>query len=353
MEARLFLPLLFKRFANLNTLNLKHFLDHRNLDDLLNQLSNFPLKLTSLKLDECYFPTDGLQALSQNITTLTSLSCYCVYFFENSLTDIVDCFPLLTKLIIYFPLVAYDNQTNFVNTIHRLLSKSPCIQHLELCHITSLNDQHVVDFSLFLGNLVSINLCGGYLTETTFFSLVRNCPLLTEIKMENTCIGKETVGHSGVYPQLNSLYLGTNYWLIDEIIIMFTSIFPNLQLLDLTRCSQISEGICQVLKKCCKLKHLNLAFCSKVKLHGMNFAVPELEVLNLSNTSVDDETLSVISKNCCGLLQLQLDNCKNVTEKGVEHVVENCTQLREINLGDIDVSDENRELLLRRGCRIC
>jgi len=61
----------------------------------------------------------------------------------------------------------------------------------------------------------------------------------------------------------------------------------------------------------------------------MNFVVPKLEVLNLSNTKVDDKTLYVISKNCCGLLKLIVDHCNNVTKKGVEHVKENCSQLRE------------------------
>jgi hypothetical protein len=73
---------------------------------------------------------------------------------------------------------------------------------------------------------------------------------------------------------------------------------------------------------------LNLAQCSRVKLHRMNFVVPNLEVLNLSNTKVDYETLYVISKNCCGLSQLLLRNCEGVTEKAVKHVLGNCTQLR-------------------------
>jgi F-box/leucine-rich repeat protein 2/20 len=68
----------------------------------------------------------------------------------------------------------------------------------------------------------------------------------------------------------------------------------------------------------------------------MNFEFPKLEVLNLSDTEVDDETLYVISKSCCGLLQLLLKNCDYVTAKGVKHVVENCTQLREINLDHCD-----------------
>jgi len=77
---------------------------------------------------------------------------------------------------------------------------------------------------------------------------------------------------------------------------------------------------------------LNLAYCDGVKLLGLNFEVPKLEVLNLSYTSVDDETLYVIPKSCCGLLYLSLSGCNTVTKKGLEHVVENCTQLREINL---------------------
>jgi F-box/leucine-rich repeat protein 2/20 len=69
-----------------------------------------------------------------------------------------------------------------------------------------------------------------------------------------------------------------------------------------------------------------------VDFHGLNFEVSKLEELNLSSTEVDDETLSVISRNCRGLLQLKLNFCDYVTEKGVNHVIEKCTQLRKINL---------------------
>jgi F-box/leucine-rich repeat protein 2/20 len=141
----------------------------------------------------------------------------------------------------------------------------------------------------------------------------------------------DSLGKFGVYPQLKDLYLGYNSWLNDEILIMVTSIFPNLQLLDLNYCHNISEGICQVLRKCCKIRHLNLANCPNVKLHELNFVVPMLEVLDLSDTKVDDETLNLISKNCSGLMQLQLDHCSGVTKKGVECVVKNCRQLESMN----------------------
>jgi len=89
------------------------------------------------------------------------------------------------------------------------------------------------------------------------------------------------------------------------------------------------EGICQVLQRCCKIRHLNLSYCPRAKLRNMNSEVLELEVLNLSHTRVDDEGLRVISKSCCGLLKLLLESCCDVTDKGLKHVVENCKQLRE------------------------
>jgi hypothetical protein len=109
--------------------------------------------------------------------------------------------------------------------------------------------------------------------------------------------------------------------------------FPNLKLLELNNCYNLSEeGIAHVLRKCSNIRHLNLENCIGLKLSEINFEVPELRVLNLSYTRVDDESLYVISKSCRGLLKLVLNNCCDVTEKGVKHVAKNCKKLREISL---------------------
>ncbi|XP_058728774.1 F-box/LRR-repeat protein 3-like [Vicia villosa] len=225
--------------------------------------------------------------------------------------------------------------------IFSLLSKCSCIQHLNLQRTYFLNNQHVAELSLFLGDLISINFSHcNKLTESALFALVRNCPSLIEINMEGTSIGKESVRNSNssmdciVNSQLKSLYLAHCEELRDETIIRFSSIFSNLQLLDLNSCQLISdEGIGQVFSRFCNIRHLNLANCSRVKLLvGMNFELPNLEVLNLSYTTVDDKTLYAITKGCRGLLQFDLENCGNITQKGVKDVLENCTQLREINL---------------------
>jgi F-box/leucine-rich repeat protein 2/20 len=230
--------------------------------------------------------------------------------------------------------------------IFSLLFKCQLIQHLDLQNANLMTDRHVATMSLLLGYLVSINLnkCRK-LTSSALLSLVSNCPSLTDIKMEHTSIGKDIVANNstnyvidfGLTPQLKSLYLAHNSSLQDENLILFATILPNLQLLDLSDCNGISEeGICQVLKRCCKIRHLNLAKCNVARLLGFNFEVSNLEVLNLSDTNLTDETLYVISKNCPGLLQMILEKCSVVTMKGVKHVVKNCTQLREINLRGCD-----------------
>ncbi|XP_045798143.1 transport inhibitor response 1-like protein Os05g0150500 [Trifolium pratense] len=67
-----------------------------------------------------------------------------------------------------------------------LLSKCQHIQHLDLRRTEFLNDQHVVQLSLFMRNLVSINLSEcDMLTKLALFELVRKCPLLSEIKVRS------------------------------------------------------------------------------------------------------------------------------------------------------------------------
>jgi len=266
--------------------------------------------------------------------------------------------------------------------ISYLLSKSQRIQHLDLQNAEFLNDYCVVELSLFLGNLVSINLSYCLkLTDSALFALVRNCSSLTDISMESTKIGSNQNPNSlmdpVVKPQFKYLCLAQTFQLQNEKIIMFAAIFPNLQLLDLSECFYITkEGIGQVLQSCRKIRHLNLTFL-RLKSLGMNFDLPNLEVLNLTKTKVDDEALYVISNICPGLLQLVLQRCDDITKKGVMHVVKNCTQLREINLNSCPnvhakvvcsmvrlrpslrkieappgfrLSDRNRKLLSSHGC---
>ncbi|CAJ2655293.1 unnamed protein product [Trifolium pratense] len=127
-------------------------------------------------------------------------------------------------------------------------------------------------------------------------------------------------------------------WLLNTAdMFLIADCFPNLKLLDLNRCLDLCEvGTNYVLRRCCNIEYLSLAYCMGLKISEINFELPKLKMLNLTYTKVDDEILYVISKGCHGLLKLLLSNCYYITENGVKHVAENCTKLGEINLSSCD-----------------
>jgi F-box/leucine-rich repeat protein 2/20 len=273
--------------------------------------------------------------LNDSLRSLKCLSCIDLSFScisEKLLSSLANKGVNLRRLVLRC-CIGYS----YIGILH-LLSMSRFLQHLDLQDATFLDDHRVAELSKYLFSLVSINLsrCTN-LTESTLFALVENCPFLEEIIIEYTNIGKFGVANfssltDSAHMEMKSLYLTKNPLLNDETIKRFASICPNLQLLDVSNCSCISdEGIVEVLT-CCKIVHLNLSYCHKVNLHGLNFEVPTLEVLNLSRTRIDDKTLYAISKRVSRLLQLNLEGCFLVTAKGVKQVIENCTQLKEINL---------------------
>ncbi|KEH34391.1 F-box/LRR protein, putative [Medicago truncatula] len=267
--------------------------------------------------------------------TLKGLTC--LDFSFSRISDLMLCSLALESLPLN-KLVLHGCLDYTYYGIYYLLSRSRFLQHLDLQFATFLNDQGITDLSVYLADLVSINLSGCHqLTNSAFFALLRNCPLLTEIRMESADIGKSLsvdLDLDFVYNQVKSLYLADNPRLKDEDINMFALMFPNMQLLDVHRCNSISQiGIDTVLKRCPNIRHLNLAFCSQANSFSIKHEASKLEVLNLSHTRIDNTTLYVISKIFPCLLQLDLEHCHLVTEKGVRLVVEKCTYLREINLG--------------------
>jgi hypothetical protein len=145
---------------------------------------------------------------------LTSLDLSALNISDELLSSVAMEGLPLTKLVL-------RNCTGYTyDGIFCLLSKCRSFQHLDLQYTRFLDnqqhltDQRLVQLSSFLGHLISINHnhCRK-LTELALFALARNCPLLTEIKMEYTLIGKESAQNSNhsmdslVCPQLKSLSL--------------------------------------------------------------------------------------------------------------------------------------------------
>ncbi|XP_045831664.1 F-box/LRR-repeat protein 4-like [Trifolium pratense] len=327
------LPSFFQRFPNLISLTITNCHD---VDVLLSEISLFPLKFTSLNISyKPIIPTDGLRAFSQNITTLTSLNCSHMRSINGTdLFLIADCFPLLEELDLGFP-IELENYDSLQIGVKALSSKLLKLRKVNLTYHEYINDQLLVHLFSNWKLLEEAVIFGcDLITKSGITAAIRERPTLRSLSFTSDFA-------VDVAALVKSLCLADNFELRDESVEIFVSLFPNLQFLNLRNCRKISENIIyQVLKRCCKIRHLDLSGCS-LKLLGLNFEVPNLEVLNLSLRKVDDETLYVISKSCRGLLKLVMLYCHGITEKGVKHVVENCTQLREIELKSSSNVDAN------------
>ncbi|XP_058762992.1 uncharacterized protein LOC131636405 [Vicia villosa] len=312
-----FLPRFLHRFSNLNSLDL-WFGSHDFDTDIVLSLRDRPtlksLFISGIDLNDAKYVT------SHYIDSFVSLKCLnCLKFGYSQIPDDLlysiarEGFPL--KSFVLEMCIGYSYQG-----IYALLSKCHGIQHLGLQEVDFLNNHHIFQLSLLLPDLVSINLSrSSKLTELALFALIKNCHSLNEITMKDIYIGKESVKNYDtlkdfdVNPRLKFLHLLDNAFINEEIVILFASIFPNLEFLDLSYFHGISKkDICQVLSRCCKIRHLNLSNTNEVRGLKMNFVVHQLEVLDLTDTNVDDKALYEISKCCCGLLQLILISCKYV-----------------------------------------
>ncbi|CAK8539146.1 unnamed protein product [Lathyrus sativus] len=257
------LPRVFHRFPNLNSLHLCFGLRHLDstialaLRDrtTLKSLSISNIELKDANCDTSHYIDSFVSLKGLNILKF----CYS-HISDDLLYSIArEALPLKTFVLNNCSGYSYDG-------IYSLLSKCQGIQHLDLRQAGIQHLEHQADFlknhhialiSLFLGGLVSIKLSYCFnLTKSALFALVRNCHSLAEITMERSGIGRQRVESSNslkdfeVYPQLKFLCLAHNSFIKNNDIILFASIFPNLQYLDLSHCYSITEkSICQILKK--------------------------------------------------------------------------------------------------------
>ncbi|MED6171603.1 hypothetical protein PIB30_042202 [Stylosanthes scabra] len=220
-----------------------------------------------------------------------------------------------------------------------LLRKCNNLQSLDLQSTEFLNDACVIELSLLLGNLNVVNLSeNANLTDLSLFAIMRNCPLITVIRMESANVGKQKVEEDClvVNSHVKFLNLARNWCLNDESVKMIASVCPNLEMIDLNHCRRVSKGAVEVLWRCCcKIQCMDLALlgCELSQFQfRVNFEVPTLFVLNLSWLSISNEELSLISKSCYNLKELKLDYCDKITASGVKQLVKNCKQLRRVSL---------------------
>ncbi|MED6171601.1 hypothetical protein PIB30_042200 [Stylosanthes scabra] len=272
------------------------------------------------------------------IDSLVSLKCLtCLDLSHSTISDDALC-ALADGVLPLRELSLGDCSGYQYSGISCLLRMCNNLQHLDLQDTEFLNDECVIELSLLLANLNVVKLGGNKnLTDLSLFAIMHNCPLITEIRMERTSVGKQKVEEDclAVNSHVKFLYLACNSCLNDESVKMIASVCPNLEMMDLSCCKRVSKSAVEVLWRCCKIQRMDLA-CLGHQLSQfqfqVNFEVPTLFMLNLSRLSISNDELSLISKSCYKLKELKLDYCDKITTSGVKQVVKNCKQLRMISL---------------------
>lgn len=216
-----------------------------------------------------------------------------------------------------------------------LLAASPSLQHLDpgVCWLT---DEFMVEISQYLSALTYIYLGNNsQLTNVTFSTLTKRCPLLQTILMKFTSVGSCEDFFLGSHKNfgVTILSLASNKLINDSTLISFCSICPNLECIYLDGCPLLTDaGISEIVRICSKLGFLDVSTLNVSNFLGANDEVSNLKlnIINASKTKICDASMKSIGMRCPDLEELTIGGCQQVTRDGVEEVVRNCKNIKTI-----------------------
>ncbi|KAG5545173.1 hypothetical protein RHGRI_017601 [Rhododendron griersonianum] len=143
--------------------------------------------------------------------------------------------------------------------ISLFLNKYRSLERLCLAGTDFLTDENISDLSQCLPALVLIDLdlCNN-LTESTLFTLAKNCTFLEDISMDGADVGGgggDRASDNAKNPRIKSLNLVKNRNLTDECLAKLASVCPSLEVLDVSSCKGITDnGIADFLKRGSKIR---------------------------------------------------------------------------------------------------
>ncbi|KAH7861241.1 hypothetical protein Vadar_023657 [Vaccinium darrowii] len=339
-------------------------------DKSLLALSTNCVHLAGIAVLDCSLVTpDGINFVMRNSTELSSMSTNGMDFGQlgdysvccaKSISTLVihdtevpdEYLHLLAKAGIPLERFTLDHCFSFtLSGISLLFNKYRSLEFLSLTEIDFLTDGKMSDLSHCLSALVTVKVdfCKN-LTESTFFTLAKNCPLVQDISMEGTNVGGGRDGATNIVENLRIKFLNLeeNSNLSDACLAKLATVCPSLEVLNVSSCKGITEnGIAYFLKSGSKIRKLEINQCEGIKSIGNGFELSKFEVLGAAESGINDDGLVVIGSRCCGLLDLNLDGCLGVTTVGLKEILTNCRRLRAINLiGCLNVSTETVDWMM-------
>ncbi|RHZ69702.1 hypothetical protein Glove_280g65 [Diversispora epigaea] len=231
---------------------------------------------------------------------------------------------LIRSIVNYCPNIIHLDFKNSVGvsdkTLIKIASSYPNLKYLNLWDNGAISDRGLCEIVQTCNKLEYLNIsyCRS-ITDKSLIAIAESCRILasrgkikdastlvqTHLKLEyldfahvmafrNDSLIVAIIRSS---PNLKHFNISGND-IGDEVIEALAHICHELEYLDLGGCGFITEpSICNVIRSCPKLQHLNLGFC------------------NISNTTIEE-----IARSCPNLKYLGLEDCENISEKLVERL---------------------------------
>ena len=325
-----FLHRLFHRFPNFTSLDLSCYCFF-DIHKLLRRISRSPLKLTSLDLsNQPTIPFKALQAFSEKITTLTSLTCSNIDSLgNNDMVLISHCFPFLEQLDL-------SSSSSFSSRDFDIMNVG------------------VISMSMSLPKLHKVNLSGQfYLNDSSLLHLCKNCEFLEEVIMLK-CPFLTQEGIASVIrerPTLKSLSIRwrSNGRLDDISSHILDSLVSlrGLTCLDLSSLHISDKLLSSLAMGGLPLRRLVLQNSTGYSYHGLFQLLSKCQCIQHMDLQkaefLNDHHLVKLSLFLGGLVSLNVNKCRMLTGSSLFALVIKCPSLNEIKMEYTSTGKESVE----------
>eukprot|EP00058_Branchiostoma_floridae_P025823 XP_002611313.1 hypothetical protein BRAFLDRAFT_73295 [Branchiostoma floridae] len=212
--------------------------------------------------------------------------------------------------------------------LHIIVDNCPQLELVNVEGCDSIRDSCLMVLSR-LSKLKVLNLshCTS-VTDDGVSHLVRHCPGLTSLNIDGIAwITDSAVKDlAACCPSMRQLYLDGDE-LTDASIAAVTDSCSQLELLDISFCEGVTDYSVQ-----------NIPLSTAVMLHLFRSeTLGGLTYLNLTEcTAVNNGVVGRIAKCCLALRELHLCWCWDITEEGLEHIINNLSNLHHLDLTGLD-----------------
>ncbi|KAL1546207.1 F-box/LRR-repeat protein 3-like [Salvia divinorum] len=201
------------------------------------------------------------------------------------------------------------------------LHASYCFSELSMSFVNQLKD---------LKSLKVLRIDGARVRDSMLNIISNNCKCLTEVGL-----GKCRVTDTGIWHLVSGCV--------------------NLQVLDLTCCSDLTDSaILAIARSCRDLSCLKLECCNLLGEGSLNHLGSHcrfLEEIDLTDCSgINDIGLKYLSR-CSELVSLKLGLCVNISDKGLSYMASNCSKIRELDLYRCEGIGDGGLAAISRGCK--